>query len=325
MVDYQIGDNLYADPTLKYYNLNNGNRSYVQSPYDVSQGNINSLYDAQQKSQLDALKAQRDTAIGQVNQQKQATSQEYYNQRNQTDVNLAKNVQRLREAMASNGLSASGENLTLNAQANSDRMNAFNTLNQQEQAKMNDYASQITEINNPAKDQAIVNAISTERSKALNDAFNQAQQDVYRREADWRDYQFKQQQIALQQQQMEMQRQAAAAAAARSSSGGSGRTSVASSAPKQKSASQSYNEALAYWGNQIDNVRNQGAYRVEQALRNDPAQIQALTDQGYDVNSVIDALYSSASNGQFKNKAAFNDFYNSLSKSTSKSNGHQSY
>jgi hypothetical protein len=142
----------------------------VNKYYSQSTGDVNSLYDKQKQTQLSQLKAQRDAAIGKINQQQTATKQDYYNQRNQADVVNAQNVQKLREIMAANGVSTSGENLTLNAQANSDRLNALNSLNQQEQAKMNDYASQITDWNNPARDESITNQIEAARTQALLNA-----------------------------------------------------------------------------------------------------------------------------------------------------------
>lgn len=152
--------------------------------YNQSTGDVNSLYDKQKQSQMDQLKSQRDLAIGKINQQQTATKQDYYNQRNQADVVNAQNVQKLREIMASQGISASGDNLTLNAKANSDRQNVLGALNQQEQAKMNDYQSQITDWNNPARDQAITNQIEASRSQALLNAKQQAYQKA------WNDWQF---------------------------------------------------------------------------------------------------------------------------------------
>lgn len=165
----------------------------------INQGNqdVNKIYDMQKNNQLAQLKVQQDAAIGKINQQKTVTQKDYYDKKNQADVTNAQNVQRLRELMASSGISTSGDNLTLNARANSDRMNSLNALNQQEQAKMNEYEGQITDWNNPAREQSIVNQIETERSKALLDAQNAA------REKAWREYQF------------ELERQQAAAARTR--------------------------------------------------------------------------------------------------------------
>lgn len=147
---------------------------------EESRGQVNTLYDQQKNTQLQQLKAQREAAIGKVNQQKDLTGKDFYNQRNQADVVNAQNVARLRELMAANGISASGENLTMNAQVNSDRQNSLNALNQQEQGQMNEYANQINEINNPDKENAIVSQIESERTKALLDAQNQAEEKAWR-------------------------------------------------------------------------------------------------------------------------------------------------
>jgi hypothetical protein len=156
----------------------------INKYYSQSTSDVNSMYDQQKSSQLAQLKAQRDAAIGKINQQQDQTKQDYYNQKNQADVTSTQNIQRLREIMAANGVSASGENLTLNAQANSDRLNALNSLNQQEQAKMNDYASQIADWNNPSRDAAITNQIEAQRTQALLNA----KQAAYNRA--WNEYGF---------------------------------------------------------------------------------------------------------------------------------------
>jgi hypothetical protein len=134
----------------------------INKYYAATQGDINTLYDKQNTQQLAALKAQQDTATA-------STKQQYYDKRNQADVVNAQNVQKLRELMASQGIAASGDNLTLNAKANSDRLNSLNTLNTQEQAALND-------INNPSKAQAITNAIETARAQALLNAKQAAYQ-----------------------------------------------------------------------------------------------------------------------------------------------------
>ena len=142
----------------------------INKYYAASQGDVNKLYDNSKTQQLAALKAQQDTATA-------STKQQYYDKRNQADVVNAQNVQKLRELMASQGIAASGDNLTLNAKANSDRLNSLNTLNTQEQAALND-------INNPSKAQAIQNQIETARAQALLNA----KQAAYQRA--WQQYGF---------------------------------------------------------------------------------------------------------------------------------------
>lgn len=344
MADWQIGDNLYSEDTGKYYNLLNGQKSYVKSPYETAQDKINQMYEAQRKSQLDALQAQRQKAISGFNQQKQQLAPQYQAQRNQADVTNAQNVTKLRELMAANGINMSGENLTATANMNSSRQNALNDINNQQNQAFGAIDQQIAQVNDPSQEQQINNAVEADRSKALNDAFTQSQAQAYQQATDWRSYQqqlaqqeqarkqaeFEQQQAlkaaALQQQQFEWQKQMDQQQLALSkqkavSSAAKARTSATKTPTvKQKSTTQSYNDGLAYWSNQLDNVRQQGAYRVEQALRNDPAQIQALTNQGYNVNSVIDALYSAASSGKFQSKAAYQKYVDQLNKQVAAQN-----
>lgn len=170
--------NATATPVVSAPSMDDLVSKYLKS----STADVNSIYDKQKSSQLAELKAQRTAAINKINVQKKTTAQDYYDKRNQADVTNAQNVQKLREIMAANGVSTSGENLTLNAQANSDRLNSLNSLNQQEQSQMNDYANQIADWNSPTKDQAITNDIETARAKALLDAKNNAIEKA------WRDY-----------------------------------------------------------------------------------------------------------------------------------------
>jgi hypothetical protein len=142
----------------------------INKYYAATQGDINTLYDKQNSQQQATLKSQQDTATAN-------TKQDYYTKRNAADVVNAQNVQKLRELMASQGIAASGDNLTLNAKANSDRLNSLNTLNTQEQAALND-------INNPSKAQAITNAIETARAQALLNA----KQSAYNRA--WGEFQY---------------------------------------------------------------------------------------------------------------------------------------
>jgi hypothetical protein len=321
MADFQIGDNLYSEDTGKYYNLNNGQKSYIKSPYETSQEKINQMYDAQRNGQLNTLKAQRDKAIGGFNQQKKDLTPQYANQRNQADVTNAQSVTRLRELMAANGINMSGENVTAQANMNSARQNSFNDINNNENQAMGAIDKQIANENDPSREQSINDVIATERSRSLNDAFTQSQQQAYQQKMDWQAYQQQQQQFAYQKQMDQQQlalSQQKAASSARSASARSASTRAAASAKpavySSKSKKQSYGEALQFWGSQFDNISNQKAFDAEQALRNDQEQMNALQLQGYDINSVVDALYNVASQGRFQNKQGFSAYYNGLQK-----------
>jgi hypothetical protein len=234
MADFQIGDNLYSEDTGKYYNLNNGQKSYVKSPYETSQDKINQMYDAQRNGQLNTLKAQRDKAIGGFNQQKKELTPQYANQRNQADVTNAQSVTRLRELMAANGINMSGENVTAQANMNSARQNSFNDINNNENQAMGAIDKQIANENDPSREQSINDAIATERSRSLNDAFSQSQQQAYQQKMDWQNYQQQQQQFEWQkqmdQQQLDLQKATAARAAAKRAQASTATTAKSQSA-----------------------------------------------------------------------------------------------
>jgi hypothetical protein len=343
MADFQIGDNLFSEDTGKYYNLNNGQKSYIKSPYETSQEKINQMYDAQQNSQLNTLKAQRDKAVGGFNQQKKDLTPQYASQRNQADVVNSQNVTRLRELMAANGINMSGENVTAQANMNSARQGSFNDINNNENQAMGAIDKQIANENDPSREQSINDAIAAERSKSLNDAFGQSQQQAYQQKMDWQNYQqqlaqqeqarkqaefeqqqalkqaeFQQQQFAYQkqkdQQQLALSQQKAATAARTTAARTAAAKATKPTVYSSKSKKQSYGEALQFWGNQYDNISNQKAFDAEQALRNDQEQMNALQLQGYDINSVVDALYNVASQGKFQNKQGFSAYYNGLQK-----------
>jgi hypothetical protein len=143
-------------------------------------GSVNKIYDQQKAAQLAQIKADQTASVAKLNQQKTDTAASYQGQRNQADVVSAQNVQKLRELMAANGLNASGENVTAQASANSDRQNSINALNLQQQSAISGINNQINDVNNPAKQQAVVASIESERAKALLDAKNTAEEKAWR-------------------------------------------------------------------------------------------------------------------------------------------------
>ncbi|ULT55393.1 hypothetical protein L1999_20135 [Neobacillus drentensis] len=142
--------------------------------------NTNKVYDQQKTATLAQMKADQQAAVAKLNGQKKDTAVSYQGQRNQADVVAAQNVQKLRELMAANGLNASGENVTAQASANSDRQGAINALNLQEQSAIRNINDQINDVNNPAKQQAALAQIEAQRSQALLDAKNNAQEKAWR-------------------------------------------------------------------------------------------------------------------------------------------------
>jgi hypothetical protein len=281
MAEYQIGDNLYADTQGKYYRLNNGQKTYEESPFDGYSTKINSLYDSQRKNQLDALKVQRDKAVSGFNQQKKELAPKYQNQRNQADVVNAQNVARLRELMAAQGINASGENLTTQAGMASARQSALGEITNNEETAYRDIDRQIADVNDPSKEQAIVNEIETARTSRLAEAHQQAQQEIYERYLEWRNYQ--------------MQQQAAAEAASRArSSGGSGGSS------RKKSSSSKSTSSKATTTTSAPTVATTNQSALDQYYSSPAIQaverLKSMSPNNYALNKAFDAPVAPAQN-----------------------------
>lgn len=148
------------------------------------QGQVNSIYDNQTAARTAQFNAQRDKALGLVNQQKAEIIPQYASKRNQTDVVSAQNVNRLREMMAAQGIASSGENVTANVGLQSARQGALSNLNLQEQQTNNDFNRQITDINDPSQLNAMLAELNAQRSQALMQAGNRADEMAYSRERD---------------------------------------------------------------------------------------------------------------------------------------------
>lgn len=145
---------------------------------------VNQLYDQQTQSEIARLQASRDSALGVINQQKANVAPQYQSMRNQTDAVNMQNVQRLREVMASNGLTTSGENVTAQVAQNNTRQNSINSLNLQEQQTVDDLNRRIVDLQNPANEQALTSALEAERTKALLNSYNQSNETTYNRYRD---------------------------------------------------------------------------------------------------------------------------------------------
>jgi len=148
------------------------------------QSQVNAIYDQQKAAQLAQYYAQRDKAIGKVNQQKAEVAPQYQSARNQSDVVSAQNAQRLREMMASSGLQSSGENVTASTGLQNARQNSLNGLNLQEQQTMNDLERQISDLNDPASEQALIASLEAQRAQALFDSSMRADEIGYSRGRD---------------------------------------------------------------------------------------------------------------------------------------------
>lgn len=156
----------------------------IEDMFGQSQTYLNNMFNQQQASQLAALRAQRDQAVGNINQQKAKVAPQFQNLRNQQDVVNHQNVQKLREMMAANGLNATGENVSATAAMNNERVNSLNKLNLQERDELSNYDRQITDLMNPAQEQQLIAALESQRAQALYDSYNRAQDVGYSRYRD---------------------------------------------------------------------------------------------------------------------------------------------
>jgi hypothetical protein len=98
---YQVQDNFrnYATNLQNQQNMFNSDQ-LRQNLVNTAKDQTNTLFDQQKQSQLAGLKAEKDKAIGGINQQKAALAPQFQAQRNQADVVNQQNVQRLREDIA---------------------------------------------------------------------------------------------------------------------------------------------------------------------------------------------------------------------------------
>jgi hypothetical protein len=159
--------------------------AFDQAAYTKRQTDgVTAIYEQQKQAQLAQFNAERDKALGLINQQKSEVGSQYADKRNQTDVVNAQNVSRLREVMAANGLQASGENVTASVGLQSARQGALGSLNIQQQQTDNDFNRQITDVNDPNRLNAMIAQIEAQRSQSMLDAGNRADDIGYSRGRD---------------------------------------------------------------------------------------------------------------------------------------------
>jgi hypothetical protein len=159
--------------------LSNGGSSNSGGSSNNQNDMVNNIYDQQRKALMEQLKASRDKAIGQINQQKNELAPQYQGLRNQADVVNNQNVNKLREIMAANGLAngnramgGSGENISGQVALGAARQNSLNQLNTQEQQQTNDFDRRISDLNNPANENALMANLSAEEARSLLNQFN---------------------------------------------------------------------------------------------------------------------------------------------------------
>lgn len=205
----QIGDNLYRTSDDQYYSVEKGVykdasgvekygdvRKY-QDPYKEATKGVNDIYNAQ----LADYRMKRDKAKKEVEGQKKQVTQQFYDQKNAADVVSQQNAQKLREMMAANGLTKTGENVSASVAQGNTRQNALNTLSKEESSQQGQLDQRITEIMDPAQEKSIEAA----RSQALLEARNAKTEQMQQNQTAWQNQQFQNMQFAWQQQQANQQ------------------------------------------------------------------------------------------------------------------------
>jgi hypothetical protein len=183
----------------KAYGNNNSFGSKVttntgnQSPFGNSTSYVNSMYEQQLRSQIEALRQQQRKTTQGLNQQKKDLAPQYQAQRNSADVVNAQSVTRLRELMAANGINASGENVTAQAGLASSRQASLNDINNNQAKAVADIDKQIADVNDPSREMAIRTQLGASQAGSLLDAYNQdrqynMQQQNYKDDKAWREY-----------------------------------------------------------------------------------------------------------------------------------------
>jgi hypothetical protein len=167
-------------------------------PTDIQQ-RINDMYNQQRNTQLEQLKQSQQKAVGQINQQKTQTGQQFYDKRNQADVVNFQNRNATREMMAASGLGRSGENISAQVGLQAARQNTLGGLNREEQNIIGGFDSKIAEINDPSRQNQIISQIEAARNRELYEAMQRQieraeQQRQFNEQLAWQKEQFRIQQ-----------------------------------------------------------------------------------------------------------------------------------
>jgi hypothetical protein len=104
------------------------------------------------------------------------------------------------------------------------------------------------------------------------------------------------------------------------------RLSAAQTAAKKAATAatkKSYQDAVNYLNNDsttLDQIKQQGAYKAAEDIKNDPVKKQAIKDQGYTVQDYIDAMYNAVSGGKYRSEREYNGYAGQLAKDTQAAN-----
>ncbi len=132
---------------------------------------LKDIYANRQASELQKLRDARDTALQGYNSQETTAKQGAYDSRNQADTTNLQNAQALREQMANGGLVGDGQNLTLQAGLNAQRLGALGAINRQENNAMQDIGQKrsLLQNNAAANELGLTQQINSDQAAALYD------------------------------------------------------------------------------------------------------------------------------------------------------------
>lgn len=137
-------------------------------------GQVNSMYDTQLTARMNALKMAQERAAGELRAQRQAVPGEYRTMKNQADTQNVISADRLRAAMAANGIRG-GQNISTQGAIETTRSAALSKLSAQEQATLDEIDRRISNIYNAGDEMAINSEVEAARAAALLNA----QQNAY--------------------------------------------------------------------------------------------------------------------------------------------------
>lgn len=104
------------------------------------------------------------------------------------------------------------------------------------------------------------------------------------------------------------------------SGGGGGGGGSRSGSVKMKNRDASYNDAYQYYSGMLDDIRKVGIDRFEAGIRNNPAMVNDIVNQGYNFESFINGLYGAYSGGVYKSKDALMAKREAMKKQVEKQN-----
>lgn len=130
---------------------------------------LQDLYSNRLSAGTTQLNNTRDTALQGLNLQKTQSQQTAYDNRNSADVQNVQAGQRLRELMAEQGLTSSGDNVSATVGLQAARQNSLNDINRQEGNQLQDLSQKGALISNQAasNQQALQQELDAQRAQAL--------------------------------------------------------------------------------------------------------------------------------------------------------------